>query len=108
MQLQSIRTEDHPQAFAREYTTENIFKATVFMLRSGVERRKGLEGTSWPESTQDRFMDQYVTESEAKIKSGNNDPGWIWNVEVAWIVARKAIFVSKNGEWWTPRYDTAG
>lgn len=110
MQLQTTSTKDHPEPAVQEYTKPIILKTTTSMLQSGIERRKALaadRGKSWPESEEDRFMNDVVSESVGGVANGVQNPkASDWNCEISWIVARKAIFVGQNEAWMTARWDS--
>lgn len=109
MQLQTISTDNHPEAFVRENTSAMIRTAAAALLRSGAERRRALVGKA--ESEYDGAEDELTTSAEEMSDLANaldneqTDPAaGAWNCEVTWIVARKAITVRKAEAWMAVRW----
>ncbi|KAF4626945.1 hypothetical protein G7Y89_g11215 [Cudoniella acicularis] len=105
MQLQTISTQDHPEAVVRENTSAIIKKATSALLRSGVERRRAIAAHAGSSEAEEELKTaQDMSDFADSFETGNDDPGTsVWNCELTWVVARKAVIKEDSEDWMSAR-----
>jgi SAM-dependent methyltransferase len=113
MQLQTISTENHPDTIVRQNTSAVITTTIVALLRSGVERRKAMVAQGRDRGEVEANGEMKAMEKMKEMEKFANAFGTgksedlaasVWNCEMTWIVARKAIIMGRGEDWMSARY----
>ncbi|MCJ1404061.1 hypothetical protein MMC11_007286 [Xylographa trunciseda] len=107
MNLETVSTRNHSSPAIARGKKAGIQTAAVALLQAGVNRRKALvENSSLPKSEAEKLAKekQEIEELIDAVKRGDNEVSDNWDMEMTWIVARKAIIVNEGEAWMSAKY----
>lgn len=106
-QVQTVSTVNHPSPEVAAIKKIGILQAAVVLLEASLSRRKGIVAdlqTSNSEKEKEAKEVESITELIAGIKRGEDHAFNIWDMEMTWIVARKAIILDAKDAWMSVKY----
>ena len=105
--LKTVSTRNHSSPAIALSKTAAIHNAAVALLQAGVIRRKALvEASSVQKFEAEKLAreKQEIEELIEAIKCGDDQVADNWDMEMTWIVARKAITVNEGEAWMSAKY----
>ena len=105
--LETISTKNHPSPAVAASKKLAVLSAAVALLEASVSRVKSMAADPLLPSLQvERLVKktESITELVEAIKRGEDDACNNWEMEMIWIVARKAIIVNENESWMSVKY----
>ncbi|KAL9117371.1 MAG: hypothetical protein Q9187_006092 [Circinaria calcarea] len=106
-QIQTVSTANHPSAEVAVIKKFGILQAAVVLLEASLSRRKSIVAdpqTSDSEKEKEAKEIDSITQLIAVIKRGEDHALNIWDMELTWIVARKAIILDVKDAWMSVKY----
>lgn len=106
-QLQTISSHNHLSPTVAATKKSGILSVAIVLLEASLSRKKAMAADSLTSSQEVEKLDKDVTsisELIEAIKRGEDHACNNWDMEMTWIVARKAIIVDDNGSWMSAKY----
>ena len=107
--LETNSSQDHPSPAVTAMKKPGILSVAVLMLETRAARIKAMIADPATLSLQAEKLEkdiESITRLVEAIKRGEDDACNNWDMEMTWIVARKAAMVKENGSWMSIKYPT--
>ena len=105
--LETISTRNHPSPAVAAAKHQVILAAAIALLSSGISRKETLAAdplTAIYEVEKLRKEIAEMTGLVKTIKSGDDMACNHWDMEMTWVVARKAILINQKESWMCAKY----
>ena len=105
--LELLSTRDHHSPAVAATKCRVLMNAVASLLQSGVSRKKAAAMDPLITSPEAEKLSREIEEMTGlieTIKRGDDLACKNWELEVAWVVARKAIILKDNEAWMSIKY----
>lgn len=105
--LETKSSQDHPSPAVAAMKKPGILSVAVLMLEARAARIKALVVDPVTSSLQAEKLEkdmESITQLVEAVKRGEDEACNNWDMEMTWIVARKAATVGENDSWMAIKY----
>ena len=107
LHLETVSTQDHPSPLVAAVKKAGILGTATALLKPRLERKSKIaqeSPLSSAEKERSALEVKEITELLEAVRGGEDDACNRWEMEMTWIVARKAIISSDYHSWMTMKY----
>lgn len=105
--LETISTRNHPSPAVAAAKHQVILAAAIALLCSGISRKEIIAANPLTASHEVEKLSEEIEEMTGLveiIKSGDDMACNHWDMEMTWVVARRAIIVNQKESWMSAKY----